>query len=199
MSNSIQHNIAAGIKLNLGAGKSKIEGYINIDVNPSCKPDIVCNFISKQLPYRDNTVTEIVLFHTIEHIYKRFHKRILVECWRVLKPGGRIIISYPEFLKCVNCWKKNHKGMKEFFEATVYGRHLYAGDSHVTIMHTEDFLPLLYECGFKLVKNKPEPSNFWNTIITAVKSSKRIDYEALVKDHISNIKFMRVRATRKLK
>jgi len=169
------------IKLNLGCGSNRIDGFINIDVEPSCKPDIVCNFIGGKLPYKNNTVSEVVLFHTIEHISKRFHNLVLKEIWRVLKPGGLFIVSYPEFLKCVENWKINFKGQKTFWEATIYGRQAYPSDFHVTIMHTPDFKQVLEDNGFIKIKSKPEPLDEFNSVVSCVKGPSVMKYEDLIK------------------
>lgn len=177
------------VKLNLGCGSTKLEGYVNIDVEKTCKPDKVVDFIAEQLKYTNNSISEIVLFHTIEHIQKRFHKRILAECWRVLKPGGRIIISYPEFIKCADNWKKNYRGKREFWEATIFGRQLYPSDFHITLMCTTDFLEVLRDCGFVDFIHKSETLEPYNTVVTSIKGDQPIDYEELIKDYISHVKF----------
>jgi SAM-dependent methyltransferase len=173
------------IKLNLGSGSSKIEGFVNIDVEPSCKPDLVCNFITDRLPYVDDTVDEVVLFHCIEHIGKRFHRKMLCEIWRVLKPGCMLTISYPEYLKCVQNWKTNFKGQKEFWEATLYGRQLYVSDFHVCIMHTSDFIEVLGDCGFIKPINFSEPIETYNTIVNCFKGNKPPNYEDLIRDQMT--------------
>lgn len=177
------------LKLNIGCGTNKIDGYVNIDIEPNVKPDLIHNFVNQQLPYKDKSVDEIVCFHTIEHIHKHFHKRILVDCWRVLKPQGRIIITYPEFLKCVKNWKVNYRGRKEFWEKTIFGRGLYLSDLHVCIMHTPEFLDTLLDCGFTNVVATPEKDEFWNTIVTGVKGTKPLNYEDMVKSYVNNLRF----------
>lgn len=179
------------LKLNLGCGSIKLKGYVNIDVEKSCKPDMVANFVSEQLRYANNSISEIVFFHTIEHIQKRFHKRILAECWRILKPVGRLILSYPEFLKCVDNWKKNYRGKKEFWEATIFGRQFYLSDYHISLMHTPDVREVLQDCGFVDIVHKSEVDEPYNSIVTAVKGDQPIDYESLIKDYVSNVKFIR--------
>lgn len=179
------------LRLNLACGSSKIDGYINIDVEPSCKPDLVRDFVKDGLPYKDNTVAEVLLFHAIEHIQKRLHKQILGEIFRVLRPGGRFLISYPEFLKCVDNWKKNYRGMKDFWEATIHGRQLYPSDYHICIMHTDDFKLVLKECGFGNIEIKPEPSEPFNTMICAVKGTKFIPYEEMLKQDMNSLRIKR--------
>ena len=169
------------MKLNLGAGESKIEGYISIDVEGSCKPDVICDFTKDSLPYGDGLIEEVLLFHTIEHIQKRLHKSIFKEVWRVLKPGGRFVLSYPEFKEIAQRWLTNHKGNKEFWEATIYGRQLFPSDFHVCAMDSVAVRMALIESGFLKPKTiaEPEPNEF-NSITIAHKGDRLISYEEQV-------------------
>lgn len=182
------------IKLNLGCGANKIDGFVNIDSELGCKPDKVCNFITSKLPYKDGIVEEVVLFHTIEHIGKRFHGTVLSEIWRVLRPGGSFMVAYPEFTKCYQNWKLNHVGKKVFWEATIFGRQLYPSDFHVCIMHTPDFVEVLESIGFIKITSKAEPIQNYNTIIKCVKGKKVPSYEDLIKQDMSRFKIVRTGA-----
>lgn len=175
------------IKLNLGCGSNKIDGFINIDSEESCKPDLVVDFLKKPLPFERGSISEVVLFHTIEHISKRLHRVLLTNIWNLLEPGGLLIISYPEFLKCVENWKTNYKGKKEFWEATIFGRQLYPSDTHVALMCTEDFTILLESVGFRIVKASPEPLELYNTVVVARKFIKPITYEEAVQQVTDSI------------
>lgn len=181
------------LKLNLGSGDTKLPGYVNIDINEKLKPDLIHNFITSPLPYKDRTVDEIVFFHCIEHIRKIYHRRVLAECWRVLKPDGRVIISYPEFKKCYKNWATNYRGKKEFWEHTMFGRQSHEADFHVCPMNTEDFSDVMIECGFLKLIIKSEILEPHNTIITGIKGKKLIDYEGLVKDFVNNLDFKRIK------
>ncbi len=178
-------------KLNLGCGSNKIEGFINIDIEPSTKPDLVCNFITDKLPYKDNSIDEVVLYHTIEHISKRYHNKILLEIWRVLNPKGLFYLSYPEFTKCYKNWIINYKGKREFWEATIYGRQLYPSDFHVCIMHTNSFKEVLIDCGFNKIIEAPEIGETYNTIIQCSKGPKSPKYEDLMKNYMNNFKLIK--------
>ena len=180
-------------KLNLGCGSNKLDGFLNIDTELSCKPDYCCDFTVDRLPNKPDTVDEIVMFHTIEHISKHKHKHIIDEIWRVLKPGSPVIFSYPEFLKCVDNWKNNEKGKKDFWEATLYGRQLYPSDYHVCIMHTPDFIRFLEGEGFTGIRSLAEPSEPYNTILTCVKGKKPPTYVDLMRDHMNKVKFEKMR------
>ncbi len=179
------------LKLNLGSGSNKIPGFINVDNEPTCKPDLLHDFINKKLPYKTDSVDEIVLFHCIEHICKPLHKRILTEMWRVLKPGSPVIISYPEFIRCFKNWKYNYRGKREFWEHTIFGRQLYPSDYHVCIMHTPEFIELLQDNGFTSITHNPEPKELHNTVVKAVKGPKPPNYEDLILSDMNNTTIIR--------
>lgn len=169
------------LKLNVGCGTNKIKGYVNIDRAKLCKPDLLLDITTRHLPYKVATVDEIVFFHCIEHIRKWLHRGVLQEFSRVLKPYGRLYISYPNFWECAKRWHDNENGQKTFWEATLYGRQLYPGDSHVCAMNPDQLTNTLYECGFHEVISNPESDEPYNTITSAIKKGPPIpSYETVV-------------------
>jgi len=80
-----------GLCLNLGCGYRHLDGYINIDNRPECKPDMVCDVIPGPfggLPYSDNSVDIVRAYDFLEHIQNDKTIAVMDEIWRVLKPGG---------------------------------------------------------------------------------------------------------------
>lgn len=84
----------ADIKLNIGAGKTVIEGFTPIDRSLG---------FGKQeawpLSYRDECVSEIRASHILEHFSEADVPNVLADWVRVLKPGGRIRLAVPDFDK----------------------------------------------------------------------------------------------------
>lgn len=180
------------LKLNIGAGTEKVDDFLNVDAEPTTKPDILCDITKTKLPLKSGTVDEIIFFHCIEHLPKNRHKHVLLEMWRVLKPGAQILISYPEFTSCVENWKRNYKGLKEFWEHTIYGLQRYPTDYHVALMHTPDFVDFLKDCGFVDIKDSREPKDWWNTVVSARKGQMPTKYEDLIKDHKEKVQIKRI-------
>lgn len=162
--------------MNLGCGSEKIANCINIDINPELKPDLVLDF-SKAMPFPADFVDEIYLFHVIEHIQEKFHIPMLLEFHRVLKPFGKLYISYPEFTKVAQNYIDNAEGKRDFWKATIYGRQLYPSDFHVSLMDSRTFVECLDFCGFKDITVTPEKREDFNTIIFAKKTGRKILYE----------------------
>jgi len=88
------------IKLNLGCGNKKIKNYIGIDIFKTDATDIIAN-ISK-LPFKDSSVSEIILDNVIEHIYDI--PELLKELYRVCQNNAIIFIRTPHF-SSFDSWK----------------------------------------------------------------------------------------------
>ena len=170
-------------KLNIGCGNNKIEGYFNIDASPDLDVDMTVD-VKQGLPFPDNSVEEILFFHAIEHIEEKFHNQVLEEFWRVLKPEGLILISYPEFEKVAQNYIDNHRGMREFWKNTIYGLQRYPGDYHVALMNSELFAEKLQEIGFINIEWKAETYEPYNTIMKAQKGEAFMTYEELLKQQM---------------
>lgn len=76
------------IKLNLGCGYRKIDGWINIDNRPEVEPDLVCDVI-EGLPFPDSHVDAVLATDFLEHIPIGKTVQVVEEIYRVLKPGGK--------------------------------------------------------------------------------------------------------------
>jgi len=51
--------------------------------------------LTYELPFSENTVPNIFSSHFFEHLFKEQTEKLLLECFRVLLPGGRIRICVP--------------------------------------------------------------------------------------------------------
>lgn len=164
------------LKINFGCGDSKIKGFINCDADEKLQPDKIVDLLKFPYPFDNGEAGLIVLSHTIEHIQARFHEAVLLEFNRILKQGGRLIVTYPEFIKCAQNYIANYQGKREFWEATIYGRQLTPWDHHVTAMETTAFKSLLTTCGFYDIVDHPEIDQPFNTIVTAKNGTRLLSY-----------------------
>jgi len=83
------------MKLHLGCGNDKKEGYINCDISKEVNPDMIID-LNENLPFEDNSVNEIITFHTLEHIKEL--PKLIGEFKRVCVDGARIKIKVPFYL-----------------------------------------------------------------------------------------------------
>lgn len=81
------------MRLNLGSGDSKLPGFISVDLYDK-EADVQADMC--KLPYRTNSVDEIVCYQAIEHLPYNKNDQLFAEWYRVLKPGGTAIIETPD-------------------------------------------------------------------------------------------------------
>jgi predicted SAM-dependent methyltransferase len=82
-------------KLQLGAGYDILEGWLNTDILPIVR-GVVYLDAKKPFPFEDGTFDYVFSEHLIEHLTYDDGMFMIRECYRVLKPGGRIRISTPD-------------------------------------------------------------------------------------------------------
>lgn len=87
---------AEPLKLNLGAGKSKMEGYLSVDQIPFEGLDLVAD-LTQPWPWPDNSVSDIHASHMLEHFTADERVHIFNEAYRVLIPGGKMAIITPHW------------------------------------------------------------------------------------------------------
>lgn len=149
------------VKLNIGSsvpkGKYRHRPWVNIDY---CKDFMKeCRVIpasATDLPFKTGSFDEIHTVHVLEHVARTDHKRFLSECYRVLDPGGILIVEVPDFTK--TCQKILGAYVNQEWEKvrcwtlSVYGKHRYVGDSHAWGFYPELLVNDFSSAGFDNVQ-----------------------------------------------
>jgi predicted SAM-dependent methyltransferase len=92
-------------KLQIASGMNSIKGWLNTDIKPR-KGIIYLNAYNK-LPFDDNSFHYLFNEHFIEHIPYKIGEKLIRECYRILKPGGKIRISTPDLLFLIELYGHN--------------------------------------------------------------------------------------------
>jgi SAM-dependent methyltransferase len=128
-------NYAKGDVLDIGCGNKpylpffkEIDSYVGCDVVQSDRNlvDIICP--ATDIPLPDASKNTIFSTQVIEHVAE--HQQLLNEAYRILKPGGYIIVSGPM------AWE-HHEEPYDFFRFTRYGfEHIFskAGFSDIILV-----------------------------------------------------------------
>ena len=91
------------IKLHIGAGPNLLDGWLNTTLQPIKKGSIHLNAI-QSYPLPDASVDYIFSEHMIEHLTFPQGQRMLTECFRVMKEGGRIRIATPDLKQIIRLY-----------------------------------------------------------------------------------------------
>lgn len=91
----VEEKIARGekIKLDLGSGYHREEGFVALDRSEKCEPDILCDLEIDGIPLPDSCVEEIRAIHILEHCADTIF--LINEIWRVCTPGAKVYIVTP--------------------------------------------------------------------------------------------------------
>jgi SAM-dependent methyltransferase len=85
----------AGLRLNLGCGLRRCEGYFGIDQVALPTADILADLNEPLSLIPDNSVDAVYSRHALEHVENFLP--LMAELHRVTRPGGRIEIIVPHF------------------------------------------------------------------------------------------------------
>jgi len=80
------------MKLHLGCGNDLRKGYVNCDISKEVNPDKIID-LEKKLPFKDNSVDEILANHVFEHVEN--FVPLMHEIFRVCKKNAKIEIRVP--------------------------------------------------------------------------------------------------------
>lgn len=120
--------------INCGSGQRRFGGpgcpitWINVDkqcIPPDRVPDVVCDVGREKLPFSDGCMQYVVLHQVLEHFGCGESESMLKECWRVLKPGGSLIITVPDMRALAGRWLGGELSTQVYM-TNVYGA--YMGD-----------------------------------------------------------------------
>lgn len=133
------------VKLNLGCGVKLKEGFINVDryeLEELEKAEGVLHdaevkgrYIKadvRNLPFKDNWADYILATEILEHIPLADLKKTLTEWARVLKKGGRMIITCPDFNALAKQWLETPFSPEAYGDMAqgIYGNQLAPGEFH---------------------------------------------------------------------
>jgi len=142
------------LKLNIGGGYKRYPGLLNVDMDPRCKPDYICDFEKDKLPFEDNSCDLVLAEHVLEHIGDGFF-HLLQEIYRVCRDGAEFHVMVPHHRHDWFWNDPTHKraitidGMKLFSKSyNEYCEDVNDGASKLALWYDVDFELFWYENDF---------------------------------------------------
>jgi len=135
MAKKIMLNLGCG---NVGLGNESLKGFINVDLEGKKQKDFVKADV-RDLPFPDNYADYILAREVLEHIPFLNIMNTLVEWVRVLKPGGRMVITSPNFNLMAHDFLNTKFSFKDFHSMArgFYGSQRSKYDIHLTPINPE--------------------------------------------------------------
>jgi cyclopropane fatty-acyl-phospholipid synthase-like methyltransferase len=82
------------MKLHLGSGDRRYEGFVNVDYDQRCNPDYHLDIEKSVWPFADDSVDQVIAHHVLEHLGEGYF-HVLQELYRVCQHGAMIDIVVP--------------------------------------------------------------------------------------------------------
>jgi len=137
------------MKLHLGCGKRHIPGFVHIDAVDYPHIDHVTSIDNLSF-ISDGSVDLIYNCHVLEHFKRRDVERVLREWCRVLKPGGILRISVPDFARLCEVYQRYSK--LDFVIGALFGRQDYLYNIHYNVFDFSSLSDILRRTGFTNVR-----------------------------------------------
>jgi len=94
------------VLLNLGAGRNQRTDSVNVDVTVYPGIDEVVDLTKFPWPWADESIDGIHASHILEHMPYEMEIKFILECHRILKPGGflRLLLPHASNVTSVGCF-----------------------------------------------------------------------------------------------
>jgi predicted SAM-dependent methyltransferase len=137
------------MKLHLGCGKRFISGFVHIDAVDYPHVDHVATIDNLSFIQTDS-VDLIYNCHVLEHFKRRDVNRVLREWQRVLKPGGTLRVSVPDFAKICEIYLRQNQ--LDLVIGALFGRQDYLYNIHYNVFDFTSLSHSLEQVGFVEVR-----------------------------------------------
>lgn len=140
------------MKLHLGCGGRHIPGFVHVDIQAGPHIDHVCGVDA--LPFESDQAELIYASHVLEHFGRAEYLAVLSEWHRVLKPGGILRLSVPDFAACAKIY--HERGLEDGLSGLIgliSGGQRNEFDFHKMIFDEPFLTAALHRVGFTAVRH----------------------------------------------
>ncbi len=141
---------APGLNVHIGAGLINLQGWINLDARKFSHIHIQASDLELSM-FSDQSLQQVYLCHVLEHFSYRDVGDILATLFKKLTPGGRIIISLPDFQKMVDVFHECGSEINVIRDALMGGQN-YEYNFHKSMFTKNLLSKYLLDAGFNSVE-----------------------------------------------
>jgi len=145
-------NADGKVLIHIGCGKKNLKGFVNVDAQPWAHIHVVTDQIRSLPDFADSSADLIYVCHVLEHFRRGELKDVLREMYRVLKPGGVLRVSVPDFDKLVAVYESADRDIEAIFAPLLGGQdHNY--NVHYLVFNRKLLTAELKAAGFWFVRD----------------------------------------------
>jgi predicted SAM-dependent methyltransferase len=137
--------------LHIGCGRKDYPGFINVDGQPYPNVHIIKDNISNMYQFSSNSVDMVYMCHILEHFKKHELALVMKEMHRILKLGGILRLSVPDFDKLLAVYEASGKDLNSI-RLQLMGGQENRFNFHYTVFTKRTMTEMLNQMGFKEVQ-----------------------------------------------
>ena len=147
---SFPKNKDGKVLVHIGCGEIKSPEFINIDARPFAHIHIITNELASLPTFEDASVDLIYMCHVLEHVKTPDLLNVLAEMKRVLKNGGILRLSVPDFDRIIEIYNDCNKDINSV-TASLMGGQEHEYNIHYSVFNRRRLTELLQDAGFRKV------------------------------------------------
>ena len=147
----LPQNPDGSVLIHLGCGDIASPEFVNVDVRPAPHIHYVCNVTDLSV-FPEDYADLIYACHVLEHIRHPALRQTLWEWRRVLKPGGVLRLSVPDFDKIVHIYELYSRDVACIIDPLL-GSQNYEYDAHYSTFNHAYLCAKLAEVGFGRIQS----------------------------------------------
>ena len=148
------------VQIHFGCGAIADPRFINVDARPMPHVHLVTKSPLLQ-PFGVSTANSLYACHVFEHLTFLRQEAILKRWFQILKPGGTLRLSVPDFDKIVDIYQRSGNEVRSV-QAELMGGQDYPGNFHCAIFTADHLRQLLERSGFVEIEHwHPRELDAW--------------------------------------
>lgn len=138
------------ILIHLGCGDVNSSEFINVDTRPAPHIHYICDVTNLSI-FQSDYADLIYACHVLEHVPHNSLKKTLWEWRRVLKSGGILRLSVPDFDKIIHIYRSCNNDINSMLAPLIGGQN-YKYNFHCAVFNLKYLSDKLKEVGFSDIR-----------------------------------------------